>query len=154
MDVKFLLYKPGEIDVESLESFLKETDDYVIPSLSTLVNISDYAKKLAEKATMFVALDGFKIVGISATYVNKAPSFSYGTYLCVLKPYQDDMIGIDLILKSIDYCKEYGSASYRGEIRKANKVLWHFYKRLGFVAIEESVYPNSDVSSLIIELKY
>ena len=154
MEVIYKLFQPGEIDVNKLELFLTEADNYAIPPLSVLVNIREYALKLAEKATIFSALDNDRIVGISAVYVNKAPLFSYATYLCALKPYQDDMVGIELVMKSINYCKAYGSASYRGEIRKSNKPLWNFYKRIGFTIVEEKVYPNSDTQSLIIELKY
>lgn len=154
MGVNYKLFLPGEIDVKKLEIFLTEADNYAIPPLSVLVNIKDYAVKLAEKATIFAAIDKSRIVGVSAVYVNKAPMFSYATYLCALKPYQNDMVGIELVMKSIDYCKAYGSASYRGEIRKANKPLWNFYKRIGFKIVEEKVYPNSDTQSLIIELNY
>lgn len=154
MEVEYITYKPREIDVNLLEVFLREADKYAIPYLSTLVNIREYAEKLAERATLFVAQDNSRIVGLSAVYVNKAPDFSYGTYLCALKPYQDDMVGIEVLMKSIEYCRQYGSVSFRGEIRKANKPLWNFYKRLGFKIVEEKVYPNSDVQSLIIELEY
>jgi len=154
MEVYYKIFKPGEMEVNRLVDFLTEADNYAIPSLSTLVNIGDYAVKLAENATLFTALVDSRIVGLSAVYVNKAPLFSFCTYLCALKPYQDDMVGIEVLMNSINYCKEYGSEAFRGEIRKTNKPLWNLYKRLGFSIVEEKVYPNTDVQSAIIELKY
>ena len=154
MEVDYKIYKPGEIEVKKLVNFLKEADNYIIPSLSTLVNIEEYAIKLKNYATLFAALDNSQIVGLSAVYVNKAPDFSFCTYLCSLKPYQDDMVGIEVLMNSINYCKDYGSEAFRGEIRKANKPLWNLYKRLGFAIVEEKIYPNTDIQSAIIELKY
>ena len=154
MEVYYKIFKPGEMEVNRLVDFLTEADNYAIPSLSTLVNIGDYAVKLAENATLFTALVDSRIVGLSAVYVNKAPLFSFCTYLCALKPYQHDMVGIEVLMNSINYCKEYGSEAFRGEIRKTNKPLWNLYKRLGFSIVEEKVYPNTDVQSAIIELKY
>ena len=81
MGVNYKLFLPGEIDVKKLEIFLTEADNYAIPPLSVLVNIKDYAVKLAEKATIFAAIDKSRIVGVSAVYVNKAPMFSYATYV-------------------------------------------------------------------------
>lgn len=154
MEVDYKIYKPGEIEVNRLVEFLTEADNYARPSLSTLVNIEEYAIKLAKNATLFAALDSLQIVGLSAVYVNKAPDFSFCTYLCALKPYQDDMVGIEVLMNSIKYCKEYGSEAFRGEIRKANKPLWNLYKRLGFSIVEEKIYPNTNIQSAIIELKY
>lgn len=85
MNIVYKICKPGEINVKDLEQFLIETDNHTIPPLSTLVNIKEYACKLAERATLFVAFDNFRMIGLSAVYVNKAPLFSFGTYLCVKK---------------------------------------------------------------------
>ena len=145
------IYQPCEYSTERLFAFLKETDGYFIPALSERVNLHEWAEKICKYAVVFeVEQDGL-IVGIGATYFNKAPAVSYGTYVCVKKEYQKEMFGVELIQRMIDYAEENGSGGYKCEIRESNKPLVKFYRALGFETIEENASPNSDGNRLIIQ---
>lgn len=150
--IEYKLYKPGELEPERLFDFLNEVDDYLTPTLSSRVNLTDYSKKLANQATNYVAIDNGEIIGLSSCYFNEAPEMSFGTYLCVKEEYQKEGgIGIKLISDIIDYCEANGSKGFWCAIRKTNKPLRKMYKILGFTIKSEQTYPNSDVVELYIE---
>ena len=111
-------------------------------------------KKICEHAVVFELFLDDALIGIGATYFNKAPSFSFGTYVCVKREYQKEMYGVELIQQMIDYAKENGSEGFRCEVRKSNKPLVKFYKLLGFKIIEEISVPNTTESGLILEKKF
>ena len=149
--IEYEVIEPGKGDVKEIYEFLLATDDYLKPTLSSRVDLNNYSKKLIDSATLFVARENKRLIALSAAYVNKAPKESFGTYLCVKKEYQkESMIGPDLVLDFINYCKKAGSSGIRCVIRKTNVPLVKFYMRLGFVIESESTYPNSDIAEYII----
>ena len=150
--ISYKIYKPEEIEADVLFSFIKEIDTYLTPTLSSRVNLAEYANKLSQKAYNYIARDDDKIIGISSFYFNLSPQMSYGTLLGVDKHYQKDGgIGIKLLTESIDYCKNNGSKGFGCAIRKSNKPLCKLYRILGFSIKSEETYPNSDVTELLIE---
>lgn len=150
--VEIIKYEPGDANVQELLSFLKETDDYFQPPISTKIELFAYAEKLASHATNFVARDSGVIVGFSSTYINKAPEMSFGTYVCVKKEYQKDgLIGTELMLSGIREAKKKGSRGIWCMIRKSDVALWNFYKRLGYTIVCEEQVEGSDVIELHIE---
>lgn len=150
--ISYKIYKPGEIKTEDFFPFIKEIDTYLTPTLSSRVNLTEYANKLSQKAYNYIARDDDKIIGISSFYFNIFPQMSYGTLLGVDKQYQKDGgIGIKLLTDSIDFCKNNGSKGFGCVIRKSNKPLRKLYMILGFSIKSEDTYPNSDVTELIIE---
>lgn len=150
--ITYQFFQPDTLDVQLIYDFLKEVDDYTTPSLSSRVDLLEYATKLKKNATNYIAFDDNVMIGISAFYFNKTPDLSFGTYLCVKKNYQKDgLIGVKLVKDSVEYCQKNGSKGYWGVIRKSNIPLRRMYKILKFKEKSESVYPGSEVVSLIIE---
>ena len=148
--LKYKVFEVGKYDVEKLKEFVILTDDYFMPKMSARVNLSDYCDKLQSKAYIVEATDGDILAGIGAYYFNMSPEYSYGSYVCALKEYQDEMCGVDLINNMISHSEKMGSKGFKCEIRKSNKPLVKFYKALGFVIDEEFKVENSAEIDLII----
>lgn len=148
------IYQPGEYSENKLFQFLRETDDYFVPAMSVRVNLKEWAAKMCKYAVIFEYVLNGEIIGLGATYFNKAPSYSFGTYVCVKKEYQKEMYGVELIQKMIDYVKEKESKGFKCEIRKSNKPLVKFYELMGLEVIEEISVPNSTETGLIMQITF
>ena len=150
--ISYQFFPPRTLDVELVYGFLKDVDDYLTPTLSSRVDLLEYATKLTKQATIYVAFDDGAIIGLGAFYFNKSPELSFGTYVCVKKEYQKEgMIGVKLVKDSVDYCQKEGSRGFWSVIRKSNLPLRKMYKILKFKEQTESLYPGSDVASIRIE---
>lgn len=148
-EIEYSILKPGEADYNELYCFFLETDNLIIPNLSTRVNLMDYAKKLAERATNFEARHNGRLIGLKSVYFNKYPEFSFSTYSCVKKEYQgEDMVGIKLDSMQSKYLRENGSAGVRFAIRKSNKALLKYLLRYGANVVSERTYPGTDIEEL------
>lgn len=153
--ISYQINEPETLDYQEVLAFLKETDQLVVPSLSTLVNLEEYSHKITSKAVIFTARDNEKIIGLSAIYFNKAPGFSYSTMMMVKREYQlQEMVGVELSKLAKDYLKKNESAGLRFEIRKSNQPLVRYHLKRGARIVSESVYPGTDVVSLLMEISY
>jgi hypothetical protein len=153
--INYQINEPGTLDYQEVFVFFKETEELMIPSLSTLVNLEEYSRKITSRAVIFTARDDEKIVGLSAIYFYKAPDFSYSTMMMVKREYQlQEMIGVELSKRVKDYIKRNDSAGLRFEIRKSNQPLVRYHLRRGARIVSESVYPGTDVVSLLMEISY
>ena len=154
-DIEYTILKPGETDYNELYRFLVETDNLIIPNLSTRVNLMDYAKKLSEKATNFFARDNGLLIGVRSVYFNKYPEFSFSSYSCVRKEYQgEDMIGMKLSEIQNKYLIDNGARGIRFAIRKSNKALYKYNIKRGARVISERMYPGTDIVEVEMEYEY
>lgn len=136
---------PGKAVVQEVFEFVKKSDQHFKPALSTRVDLLEHTQKLVNNATLFIAKDLGVIVGLHATYFNPKPEMSFATFAFVEDTYQgEQMVGVNLIMNSLNYCKNNNSAGYWGTFRKSNKSLTKFYERLGFVMEEDGYYAGSD----------
>ena len=136
---------PATGNLDEIFDFIKKSDVHFIPPLSDRVDLLDHTKKLLNNATLFVARDEGRIIGLHATYFNAKPEMSFATYVYVEEEYQgEQLVGVDLIMNSYNYCKAGNSAGYWGTFRKSNKAIFKFYTRLGFKTEEDGVYPHSN----------
>lgn len=153
--ITYQVNEPHTLDDQEILLFLKETDELLIPKLSTLVDLEEYAKKITSKAVIFTARDADCLVGLTAIYFNKAPGYSYSTHNMVKREYQlTEMIGVELAKMVGDYLISNGSAGIRFECRKSNKALVKFHLRTGAKIIGESLYPGTDIESVQMELTF
>lgn len=147
--------EPQTLDEQEILVFLKETDELLTPKLSSLVELEEYAKKITSKAVIFTARDAGQIIGLTAIYFNPAPNYSYSTYSMVKREYQlVEMVGVKLSKCVSDYTKSNGSAGLRYEIRKSNKQLLKYNLKRGAKILKESVYPGTDIETLLMEITY
>ena len=153
--IEYQINEPGTLEVQEVLSFLKETDGLVIPSLSSLVILDDYANKITSKAVIFTARDTGRLVGLTAIYFNKAPEYSYSTYTMVRREYQlVEMVGVELSARVKEYTKGNGSAGLRYEIRKSNKALLKYHLKRGARILSEKEYPGTSITALLMEITY
>lgn len=153
--IEYNVNEPNTLDVNEVFSFLKETDELIVPALSTLVNLYEYANKITSKAVVFTARDDGQLIGLSAIYFNRKPDYSYSTYTMVKREYQRvEMVGVEMSNRVRDYVKSNGSAGLRYEIRKSNKPWLKYNLRKGAKILEERLYPGTDIVSLLMEITY
>lgn len=153
--IVYSVNEPNTLSAEELYAFLKETDGLLRPSLSSRVDLWEYAMKITEKAVIFTARDEGRLIGLTAIYFNKAPEYSYSTYNMVKREYQlTEMVGVELAKMVGEYTHTKGSAGIRFECRKSNKALVKFNLRNGAKIIGESLYPGTDVVSVQMEQTY
>lgn len=151
-DIKYYTYQPGTANHHEFLTFLKETDEVTIPRLSSRVNLEEYAKKVSQKAIMFVAKVGETWIGVEAVYFNKYPDFSYNTILRVRKEYHNNSdIGMNIMLMQRKYLKEHGTKGLRFDIRKSNTALLNYHLKTGGRIISEHTYPGTDIIEVHME---
>jgi len=152
VNIEYFTYEPDMVDYRELLKFLLETDDLVIPPISSRVNLEDYAKKVVKNAVMLVAKRGDEWIGLEAFYFNPYPEFSYTTHLCVKKEYQNNStVGMDLMLRQRKYLKEHKTKGLRFSIRKSNEALLNYHLKMGSRIISEHTYPGTDIIELDME---
>ena len=143
--MKFEINKPSEGQREAFEQFIINSDDWFEPKLSSLTTVTDYASKLYKYGTKYICFEGNEIIGCCVAYINKAPEFSFGSFLIVNPQYEGLGIGLQLIAKAIQNAKVEGSEGFKLKMRSTNFMLLKFYKKMGFEITEKDFYPNSDV---------
>jgi len=151
-EIKYFIFQPGTVDYHEFLTYLKETDDLIVPHLSSRVNLEEYAKKVVKNATMFVAKKGSEWIGVEAVYFNEYPEFSYNTHLSVKKEYQGNSnVGMDIMLMQRRYLKEHRTKGLRFAIRKSNEALLNYHIKTGGKIISEHTYPGTDIIEVEME---
>ncbi len=126
---------------EKLLSFLQSVDTDFHPSLSDKVNLSDYVRKIIEKAELVFDDDGERIIGLVVVYCNdENEKRAYIPLVGVATEYRKKGIAKKLITQAIQIVKE-REFKIIG-IHSNNPVAVRLYQSLGFVLIEpgERVY--------------
>lgn len=150
--IDYFTYEPNTVDSSEFLSFLRETDDLIIPCLSSRVDLAEYAQKVTKNATMFVAKKGDEWIGVEAVYFKPYPDYSFSTYLCVKQEYQNDsMVGMELMLRQKRYLKEKRTKGLRFAIRKSNAPLLNYHLKTGGIIIGEHTYPGTDIIEVEME---
>jgi hypothetical protein len=151
-DIEYLVYQPNTIKYQELLTFFQETDDLLVPRLSSRVNLVEYAEKVAKNAVLFVAKKGEEWIGVEALYFKPYPDFSFSTYLCIKKAFQNtSTVGVDLMLKQRQFLKEHRTKGLRFAIRKSNAALLNYHLKTGGRIIAEHIYPNTDIVEVEME---
>lgn len=152
--IEYRIALPNTIDMYDILNILKEVDSYFVPTLSSRVNLSDFAKKITTYATLFLAVCDKQIIGYNAVYINLESKITYATSLAVLPRYQTSgLIGVKLVQQAIDYAKMYTSF-YDLCIRGDNQSMLNWYMRKGFKIVKEDFFENTTIRRLGLRLKY
>lgn len=150
--IDYFTYEPGSMDYHGFLTFLEETDDLIVPRLSSRVNLEEYAKKVSKNAVMLVAKKGDEWIGVEAFYYNPYPDFSYTTHLSVKREYQNEsIVGMELMLRQRKYLKEHKTKGLRFSIRKSNQALLNYHLKMGGRIVSEHTYPGTDIVELDME---
>ena len=130
-----ILWISGTQYEKRIEAFLNEIDSIIIPKLSLRVNISDYSKKLAEKAeTLFVVENNCDIASCSI-YCNTETAFI--SSLAVKKEFFRQQVGTILLNEVKRYVQIKGCSKMQLEVSAQNDTAFGFYKKNGFILVKE-----------------
>ena len=129
---------------------LSSCDADFVPRLSTRVEMQDYAKKIASKATRFEAWDGDKLVGLLAVYCNdQEQHIAFITSVSVQKAWTGKGIAECLVGQCIEHAKVSGMRQISLEVASDNVSAIKLYEKIGFVASK----ANTPLVGMILFLK-
>jgi len=130
--VEYLSNKASE---EEITLHLLHCDADFVPRLSDRVEVKDYAKKIACKATRCEAWSGGKLVGLVATYCNdQEKRIAYITSVSVLKEWTGKGIASKLISQCIEHVIASGMRQMVLEVGGENVSAIRLYEKRGFLA--------------------
>lgn len=130
--VEYLSNKASEAEIA--DHLLHCDVDFASP-LRSRVQISDYAKKIASKATRFEAWSGSTLVGLVAAYCNDQEKLiAYITSVSVLRNSTGKGIAYRLMNQCIEHAKELGMRQISLEVARGNTSAIRLYRKSGFVA--------------------
>lgn len=146
----------NKIDFEKrkhLLIFIEKVDDDFSPSLSSRINLNTYVDKLLSQADIYAYIIAGEIKGVVAYYANDPDLIdAYISFIAVDKMYRNAGIGNTLMRWVINDLKTKGFTYIKLTARKSSPSV-DFYKRFGFLAMNEFSYSNSDVDGLVMALK-
>lgn len=121
--------------VTDIETHLMVVSDSFVPSLSSYVDIKQYAVKLFEKAQRIEAWENNRLVGLLAYYQNFNNMSAFITNVSIEKGFMGGGLATEMINKMIDAIR--GTVGViRLEVKKDNKRALCFYMKNGFVESE------------------
>jgi len=129
--VEYLSNKASEAEI--IEHLSLCEFDFV-PPLRGRVEITDYAKKIASKATRFEAWSGGTLLGMVAAYCNdQEKRIVYITSVSVLKEWIGKGIAARLMTQCIKYAKASGMGQINLEVACDNAPAIKLYEKIGFI---------------------
>jgi ribosomal protein S18 acetylase RimI-like enzyme len=144
-------YLLNKASAAQIADHLLRCDADFIPPLSGRVEINDYARKIASKATRFEAWSGGTLVGLVAAYCNDQESrIAYITSVSVLRAWTGKDIAARLMSRCIEHAKASGMRQISLEVAGDNAPAIKLYKNSGFKISNTgtpSVTMNFPVSS-------
>lgn len=145
--VEYLSNKASEAQIVE---HLARCDADFIPSLSGRVEVNDYAKKIASKATRFEAWFGGVLVGLVAAYFNNQETrIAYITSVSVLGAWTGRGIAAHLMRHCVEHAKASSMRQISLEVASNNTTAIKLYEKSGFVTGKS----NSPFISMSLFLK-
>lgn len=132
-------YVSNQASEIEIARFLTHCDASFVPPLSGRVDIANYARKLASRATRFEAWSGGSLVGLVAAYCSYPESpVGYITSVSVLPGWTGMGVGTRLMRLCIDFAKHAGMHQISLEVAAANVDAIRLYESCGFTAGEQT----------------
>jgi len=130
-----LAYLSNRASAAEIAEHLSRCDADFVPSLGSRVDISDYARKIASKATRFEAWSEGMLVGLLAAYCNDRENrIAYITSVSVLKAWTSQGIAARLLGQCVEHAKVSGMRQICLEVASANAPAIRLYENSGFIA--------------------
>lgn len=144
--IEYSYILPQEGNYEEIFEHLCKMDESYAVKLSKRINLSLYARKIINNATIFTARDNGKLIGVVAIYL-KINELSFCTDVSLLPEYHGkEGIGKKILCYAIDYIKENGGC---GISLVADLGLKKYYETLGFEE-RESIYKIADNETYLV----
>lgn len=118
-------------DAARLSCLLMELDSVLIPTLSSRVNIVEYADKLAQKADLFYVKYKGQDIGNCAIYLNNQENGFISSF-AIKKEWQKKGIGSCIWKEILSVLKERNIKQVNLKVHDINKTAIAFYKSIGF----------------------
>ena len=133
-----LVYATDRSDAADIRAHLQACDAEFHPALSSRVDLSDYARKLATHAARFEAWSGGTLVGLVAVYAN-APDrgVAFVSNVSVLPGHIGQGIGQSLMQAAVGQVRARGFARLALEVDAQADAALRLYRRLGFVMLTQ-----------------
>jgi ribosomal protein S18 acetylase RimI-like enzyme len=135
--MEFIEYSRNKSDSEQIENHLKECDDFFVPKLSSKVDVSVYAQKLAKHAVNFEAWNTNLLVGLVSVYVNDQHNrLAFISNVSIISTFAGRGIGKALLKECIEYAKNLKFKTVGLEVSVLNARAFNLYTKLGFKEVE------------------
>ncbi len=138
MSITGITFKTNTASEHDILSHLSECNNSFIPPLNNKVDLTSYAKKIAEKAITFEAWNEHSLMGLLAAYFNdSAKRTGYITNISIVPTLTGKGIGSVLLQNCINYGAKENYCEIKLEVNKLNIKAISLYKKYNFVQIDE-----------------
>lgn len=132
-------YRLNTASVAEIAEHLMRCDANFLPPLSARVEISDYAKKIASKATRFEAWAADTLAGLLAVYCNDHEKrTAFVTSVSVLPAWSGIGIGSYLLNQCIRHARAMRMREISLEVATGNDPAIKLYSKSGFILTKSS----------------
>ena len=132
------IYKTSTASITEILLHLTACKDDFNPPLDQTVDLSEYSKKIAEKAITFEAWIDNRLAGLVAAYFNDVDGHSgYITHVGVIRNYKGKGIALNLMSSCIEFAIQNHFYQIQLEVAEDNDKAIHLYKKLNFVIFEK-----------------
>lgn len=122
-----------QMGISLVEDFLKSVEALFPTPLSQRQNLSNYAQKLVDKATLCVSVDKERIVSMVAGYTdNLEKNMAYIALVATLPEFKGKGLATSLIRQFIDICISKSVTAIHLYTDRSNFAAINMYKKLGF----------------------
>lgn len=111
---------------------LTRCDADFIPPLTGRVEIEDYARKIASKATRYEAWTGDSLIGLVAIYYNTDSRITYVTNVSVMREWLGNGIATRLMSQCIAHAKTLNMKRISLQVGEENQGAIKLYEKMGF----------------------
>lgn len=142
-------YKSGMADEEIILAHLLRCDHSFIPSLSSRIDIKNYAKKIHQMAKNFEAWESGDLIGLVSIYCNTPNRVgAFITNVSVLPGWQGLGVATRLLKNCVAHSRALGFERVELEVDIHNTNALQLYIKLGFMAKDDSASSQRMAFSL------
>jgi N-acetylglutamate synthase-like GNAT family acetyltransferase len=151
MDV---IYRTQGATINNVQEHLKNCDSTFKPTLSSRLNINEYAEKIVDKAQTFEAWSKGKLIALVAIYCNTPDNLTaYITSVSVIPECQNKGLANQLLQMSLYSVKKLGFKKVELEVHPNNKAAIGLYSKHGFAILENKGIMQKMIVNLTKESK-
>lgn len=131
-------------DAGLIAAHLRACDDTFVPTLSSRVDIDEYAQKLAARSRRFEAWSNGVLVGLLAVYCNDLDGrIAYITSVSVMPVWRGHGIASRLIARCVENAAALGHMAIELEVGTRNEAALGLYEKHGFLPVRASAQTTN-----------
>ena len=126
-------YAIGQSNSDDILVHLKNVDKNFTPTLSSIINLSDFSKKIYDNATRFEAWHNKNLIGlISAYYNDNSLKKGFINHVAIDDSFKSKGISKILMKKCFNYGYKNDFKTISLEVAQNNKIAINLYENFGF----------------------